>query len=271
MTVLGISSIYRYPKTLLGAIKEAAMLGFRHINIFAYPPHFVEDSDEFIRKVSKVLLEYGIDCSIKIQGYTLNIAATNPNLRKKSFEEVMYWLEVASKLNCSAVVLRAGMFFYSERVFKDKTYDRLVRILRDTADRAHELGLELFVENYPYPFDVVVLPSDFYRLCRDVHSRLYLALNIPHLYDIYKSRRIDVLNELQLVLSHIRMAYVSDHINPWDCPHKVGESDMEEYMRFTGGVLREIKKGELGLVVIIGYSKDEIVKIKEIITQIGLI
>ncbi len=271
MTVLGISSIYKYPKALIGAIKESALLGFRHINIFAYPPHFKEDSEEYIRKVSKALLEYGIDCSIKIQGYTLNLAATNPNLRKKSIDEVIYWIYVASRLNCSAVILRAGMFFYSERVFRDRTYDRLVKTLRGIIDKAHEVGLDVYVENYPYPFDIIVLPSDFARLSRDVHSRLHFALNIPHLYDIYKNRRVDVNTELQLVLPWTRMAYVSDYINPWDCPHRILEAEEEKFREFTERVLRTIKRGELGLLIIVGYSKEDIIKIKEYLTEAELI
>ena len=88
MPVLGVSSIYMYPKNVINAIKEAAIMGFRHINIFAYPPHFKEDSDEFVNNVKRVIFEYGMDCSIKIQGYTINPVATNPNLRKKSIEEI---------------------------------------------------------------------------------------------------------------------------------------------------------------------------------------
>lgn len=269
MTVIGVSSIYKYPRNVIKAIEESAKLGFRHINIFAYPPHFKEDSEEFVNKVSRSLFEYGIDCSIKIQSYTINIAAVNPNLRKKSIDEILYWIGIAEKINCSAIIIRAGMFFYAERVFKDRTYERLLRDLREITDRAHETGLDVFIENYPYPFDLIVLPSDFIRLSRDLHTRVYLALNIPHLYDIYKSRRINIENELKLALPLIRMAYISEYINPWDYPHKPANNDIKKYGEFVRSTLDMIRRGELGLVIVIGYDTDDVIRGKKYLLEIS--
>ena len=260
MTVLGVSSIYKYPRNVIKAIEESARLGFRHINIFAYPPHFKEDSEEFVNKVCRSLFEYGIDCSIKIQSYTINIAAVNPNLRKKSIDEILYWIDVAEKINCSAIIIRAGMFFYAERVFRDRTYERLIKDLREIIDRAHEIGLDVFIENYPYPFDLIVLPSDFIRLSRDLHTKIYLALNIPHLYDIYKSRRINIETELKHGLPWIKMAYISEYINPWDYPHKPANEERKKYEEFIKSTLNTVRRGELGLIVVIGYDTDDIIK-----------
>ena len=181
MTILGVSTIYMYPKNVITAIKDAAMMGFRHINIFAYPPHFKENSENFVNSVRKTIFDYGLDCSIKIQGYTINLAATNPNLRKKSLEEINYWIDIASKLNCSSIILRAGMFFYAERVFREQTYNRLIKDLNEISEKTSSMGIETYIENYPYPFDVVALPSDFLKICKLLRTKTYLALNLSHL------------------------------------------------------------------------------------------
>jgi len=267
MPVLGVSSIYMYPKNVINAIKEAAIMGFRHINIFAYPPHFKEDSDEFVNNVKRVIFEYGMDCSIKIQGYTINPVATNPNLRKKSIEEINYWIDVASKIDCPAVIMRAGMFFYAERVFREKTYQRLIDTLREIINRIESLGMDMYIENYPYPFDIVVLPSDFARLYRSLKSRVYLALNLPHLYDVYRNRKVDVFSELQMNLPWIRIVYISEYINPWDYPHRLDTRRFNAYVDFLKKTTNILKRGELGAIVVIGYSKEDVLSAKELVMR----
>ncbi len=268
MAILGVSTIYMYPRNVINAIKEAAMMGFRHVNIFAYPPHFREDSDEFITNVKKTIFDYGLDCSIKIQGYTINLAATNPNLRRKSLDEVNYWIDIASKLNCSCVILRAGMFFYAERVFREQTIGRLVEDLTNISEKAASLGIEMYLENYPYPFDAIALPSDFLKICRLVRARVYLALNIPHLYDVYRNRRIDVMSDIKATLAWIRAIYVSDYVNPWDHPRKLTPERMEEYRSFIREAMGILKRGELGPIIVIGFNKDDVISIKKFLLDI---
>jgi len=267
MPILGVSSIYMYPKSVVKTIEDAAMMGFRHINIFAFPPHFKEDSDEFIVKVRKKLFEYGLDCSIKIQGYTINLAATNPNLRRKSIEEVNYWIDVASKLDCSAIIMRAGMFFYTERVFKEKTYNELITTLQDITERTESQGIEVCIENYPYPFDIIALPSDLIRLSKSLKGRTYLALNISHLYDIHRNRRIDVFSDLKTALPWVKVVYISEYVNPWDYPHKPDKQHWESYIEFLRRSFQIIRGGELNIAIIVGYSKDDVLNAKNFITQ----
>jgi len=263
MTVLGISSIYKYPKSAVAAIKEAVTLGFRHVNIFAYPPHFKDDSEEFLAKVKKILFDYGIDCSLKIQGYTINIVATNPNLRKKSIDEVKYYIDVAAKLDCPRIILRAGMFFYAERAFKEVTYRRLIKTLREIINQANENGIDVYIENYPYPFDIVVLPSDFYRLYRDIRARVFMALNIPHLYDIYTSRPIGIISDIGTTHSLIKIVYISEYMNPWDYPHRLSPEKYDEYFEMTKKIIKKIGKVELEVVIIIGYNSDDVIKTRD--------
>jgi len=272
MPVLGVSSIYMYSKSILDAIEHAAMMGFRHINIFAYPPHFKEDSEDFVRKIKEALFRYGLDCSLKVQGYTINLAATNPNLRRRSFEEMEIWIDVASKLGCSSIVIRAGMFFYSERVFREKTYRRLISDLRKIVDRANSQGMDVLIENYPYPFDVVVMPSDFIRLQKTLRQRVYLALNIPHLYDVYKTHtRVDMEAEIQHVLPWVKMLYIGEHVNPWDYPHRPSGEDMKKYMEFVGRMLRILRRGEIGTIILIGYSEEDLKKLKKLASMYFLV
>jgi len=257
MPVLGVCSIFMYPKSLLRAIKYAAEMGFRHINIFAFPPHFKEDSDRFVEKVKEALFEYGLDCSLKIQGYTINPAATNPNLRRKSIEEIEYWLSVAEKIGCSSVVIRAGMFFYSERVFKARAYQTMIENLRPIIERAHSVGIRIFAENYPYPFDVTILPTDIIKLSRALKQRIYLALNIAHLYDVYKARKLNLDAELKAAKSYIQMVYFSEYMNPWDYPHKLNGENFRNYKEFMLDILKKLKR-TIGTILIVGFSPEDV-------------
>lgn len=262
MPMLGVCSIYRYPRSIIKAIEEVAMMGFRHINIFAYPPHFRENSEEFITKVKKTLFEYGLDCSMKIQGYTVNLAATNPNLQKKSLEEIEFWLDVATALNCSFVILRAGMFFYSERIFRKITYQRLSASMRRIFERANDNGIDVLIENYPYPFDIIIHPTDILKLSKIVKIRLSLALNIAHLFDAYKFKFARAEKDLLGAISAIKAVYISRYVNPWDYPHIPAKEESSKYLEFTERVLKILRRGEVGVYILVGYNQDEIADLK---------
>lgn len=260
--MIGVCSIYKYPKSIIKTIKEVAMMGFRHINIFAYPPHFKEDSKEFVLKVKNTLFEYGLDCSMKIQGYTINLAATNPNLHRKSLDEVEFWLDIAAELNCSFVVLRAGMFFYAERVSKRETYQRLSASLKQIYNKADENGVKILIENYPYPFDIVVHPTDILKLSKIVKMRLSLALNVSHLFDAYKFKIARVERDLLSAIPAIKAVYISRYVNPWDYPHIPPHEEETKYLDFIKHVLSVIKRGGIGVYILVGYNNEEVLDLK---------
>ncbi len=270
MPVLGVCSIFMYPKSLLKAIRYAAEMGFRHINIFAFPPHFKENSESFIRRVRDALFEYGLECSLKIQGYTINPAATNPNLRRKSVEEIKYWLSIAEKIGCSSIVMRVGMFFYSERVFKSKAFQTLIENLRPIVEKANSEGIRIFAENYPYPFDVAVLPTDIIKLSRALKQKVYLALNIAHLYDVYKARGLNIDAELDAVRSYIKMVYFSEYMNPWDYPHKLNDEYHQKYLSFLLNILKKMRR-YIGTILIIGFSPEDVENAKKILRTNGIV
>lgn len=264
MPVLGVSSIFLYPKSVTKAIKLAAEMGFRHINIFVFPPHFKEDSEDFIKKVRNALFDYGLECSLRIQGYTINPAATNPNLRKKSIEEIKNWLTVAESIGCSSIIMRVGMFFFSEKVFRDKAFRTLVEGLNPIVEEANSKGIKVLAENYPYPFDVVTLPSGIIELARALKQKVYLALNIAHFYDIYRMRRIDLNAELNLVRSYVQALYFSEFMNPWDYPHKLNGEQYKSYLNFAIDIIEKLKSS-VGTVLIIGYSQDDLERARKIL------
>ena len=260
--MLGASTIYAYPKSVIGAIQTIAEMGFRHVNIFAYPPHFKEDGEEFVSKVKDALFKYGLDASIKIQAYTINPAATNPHLREKSIEEIKYWIDVASRLECSQIIIRSGMFFYAERVFFHESYERLLETLAGIMDFADERGLEVLIENYPYPFDVVRDPADFLKIQKNLGRDLGLALNVPHLYDVYKRRKkFEFSQEFSSILPFTRMIYVSEYMNPWDYPHKLNV-EYDNLLKLTSNVVNFFRRGNVRALVFIAFNSDELKELK---------
>lgn len=234
---LGVASIVAFTD-IKRAFKLARELGVSHVCLFYAEPHF-PTQERPPRDFSYV---------IKAPCFVENIASRNPRVRSLALSRISRAIRLASELEADAVIIRAGMFFVTERERLDEAWTNTVEGVKSLLELAVSVGVELHVENYPYPIDVVRSPADFEKLRSEVGGELRLALNVPHALAARVRRE-----EIKRVKDRIGVVIVGDAPSPWEL--RVRRDLRSRVMALTKEVLEVLTSP---LVIVAGLSESAV-------------
>lgn len=79
----------------------------------------------------------------------INIASTNPGIRKESVAQVVATIREAARLGAAGVVVHPGIPPYQEVMPRDRGMPFAIESLRRCAEEAQTAGVELYLENMP--------------------------------------------------------------------------------------------------------------------------
>lgn len=151
MSILAVSTHYWHDKVLSQEeLAEIRASGFRHVEIFATPPHVRLDSSVFHEKLPRILHELELEICSAHAPYLphLNIASLNERRRKEalhSFEHVLDWL---AALGGKFLVLHPGTNLFDPK--REEAHEReALRSIQHLVEYAGRLGLSVALENPP--------------------------------------------------------------------------------------------------------------------------
>ncbi len=129
---------------LLDFPQVAKSLGFDHIDheMFHFPPNL---DQYYINSINNAMELAGVKSAIMLTGGKGDIGDKNPKKRKDAIATYMYWIDIASKLNCKAVRNVCGDYITIPH--KEKL-NYAIEGVRKLGKYAASKGLDLLIENH---------------------------------------------------------------------------------------------------------------------------
>ncbi len=145
----------------------------------------------------------------------INIASTNPGIRKESLAQMLATIREATRLGAAGVVIHPGIPPYKEVLPRDRGLPYAIESLRRCAEEAATCGVEVYLENMPavslaegmrpIGFAYGVHYEELRQMFESVgHPSLRLCLDLGHGY-------LAGAHELQALLRDRDVAHV--HVN----------------------------------------------------------
>ena len=124
--------------------------GYKNVEIWTGPQHYFIDYNgyETVEKLKELEKKYGIKvigiCPEQTNPKPNNMAAKDPDMRKRVFQYFKNVIDVACEVKANQVVITSGWAFFSESV--EEAYKRSVIMLRKVAEYAEQKDMNLAIE-----------------------------------------------------------------------------------------------------------------------------
>ncbi|MDR7419994.1 MAG: sugar phosphate isomerase/epimerase family protein [Armatimonadota bacterium] len=214
---IGVSSYAAVRQPLADAAAELLGLG-EEIEIMCEPPHAWPAP---IRWEGDRLI------SLHMPILGINIASTNPGVRRESVRQIEETINEAARLGAVGVVVHPGTPPYEEIMPRDRGLPYAIESLRALCESAAAAGIEVYLENMP---DVAVganLPRIGHKIIYGVtyeelrhiydsvrHPSLRLCLDLGHAFLAGRSTLDAMLRDPDVVHIHVNdnLGWRDDHL-----------------------------------------------------------
>lgn len=205
-----LTSNYPYYKYSLDyALNSLERMGASVIEFYACYPHFHIDDVEYrdVRRLAKKLTEHGMKvvCFTPEQClYPVNIAAIEPNARKRSIDVFKKSIQFAGELGGEIVVVLAGYGTLDEE--ETDTWKRSAEALGILCDMAESYGIELVLETSPREYTTTHNAQDVVHMIRDVRSPALKGMIDTATLGFSGETMTGAIEELGSYLRHVHVA-----------------------------------------------------------------
>jgi sugar phosphate isomerase/epimerase len=191
--------------------------------------------------------DLGLSLSLHAASYDVNIASTNPGIRKESLRQIEESLRVAGELGARPVVVHAGRLSSSKGDLHEYW-----RLLVDAFDHlqhaAVENGAEVAIEVMEKrPKERFVGPEDVHRLMVGDHCNMGLTVDLAHIRTVMDHREFFS----RIPSKWIIHAHLSDSA-PGATHVPLGRGSLD-----IDGALRALHSYYRGVVIVEGYVPGE--------------
>lgn len=247
----GVMSVGYQQYSLEYTLDSIAESGLKYVDFWGGAPHYCvfdtppEKRQKKVLSIRKMLDERGLKMSVftaeQICLYPINVASANPYVRKNSIHIVKEYIEDTKALGAKYFFPQMGYCMFDED--RDAAYQRSIEALRELADYAEKLGVQMVMEQ---------LQMYESNLCYDRRTLKYLidAVDSPNLTACVDcvaaasaGESVEDYYETFGVINHVHLADGSPagHMVPGD-----GSNPLESYLEtlinhnFHGSVTLEI-------------------------------
>lgn len=190
MPTIGMAGVAVMLLPVLETIRMAVDLGYDAVELSGEFPQCVCDeiSDEQRRQARALVEDTGIRLSVHAPFNSLNMAALNPGIRAESIRQILAAIDMCADMGGHLVTIHNGSYVVSEE-FRKKVpevariqWDYNVESLRQAADRAHEQGISLCLENIGFEAKTIDRCADDMLVIREAVASpaLWFCVDIGH-------------------------------------------------------------------------------------------
>jgi len=225
--ILGLSSIISFREGVKKALEIAKKLSVSHLDIFCAPKHFdIYASENVLRELRDLADSLNMSLSLKAPAFTQNIASFNDYVRDLALKQYKRCIDLCAYLECAFTTIRAGIFFYEERRKMAFALKQLVENMNNILLYASKAGVNVLVENYYLPMDVVKRTRDLQRFVTffSHFENFGIALNMAHLINVRE--KVSRVMHDKKVLEKIRAVYLGPPPTPWDTEYDLSKMDL---------------------------------------------
>lgn len=207
---ISVSTLPFYPQPLEDVLNHLVELDVEYCEIINEYPHQLLENDLFD--------SYDLKTSVHTPLSDINLASHNQTMRNSSISEIKKSMETASKLGSKIVVVHPGHMPILGRRFTDKILQYNRDSLKECSQYAHELGVEMCVENMP-DIDGLLYKDlgELESLILDIDA--YITLDVGHAHN----NKFSV--EDMLKCSRIRHIHLSDNDGSYDSHNALGNNE----------------------------------------------
>jgi len=253
---VGLSSILLYHHTNNRILRILKVYHINHIDVFCDAPYLPTLELSSISRVIKFAQGHNMSIGFKAPSFTDNLVSINPNVRSLSLRRILRLIKIASIVNAKYIVIRAGMIFYSEKMFPNITEENFKNAFSTIMEYAETYRVPILLENYPYAIDLFRNISHFTRLFSDFIESNYIgiAFNVSHLLSMSEDFSNVSIELDSKVLQFIKLIYIGCLPSPWDYPK---QCPIEHTVSLLEKTLMNITPEYL----VIGSTKTEILEL----------
>lgn len=228
--------------SLVEGVRLAKKIGFDTYDIFRDPREMTaKDRREF----RKVLQETGMPV-VAITTPAVSVIDINPTIRRLTINWVKEQLDLAYDYDASKMLFVVGEYIWEKEVIKPETqWGWAVEGVREIADHAASLGMELAIELEPFPKSLINSIDNMLRFLKDVnHKAVKANADVSHLHLIRLPPQ--ELKKLQGQVSHVHFSDNNGKVHG-DLPPGKGNAPLKQYlavlkeMGFNGSVTIELE------------------------------
>ena len=204
-------------------------------------------SSESHHEVGRTAEELEISVSSHAASYDVNIASSNPGIRRESLRQIEESLRTAGEVGAGLVVIHAGKLSSSKGDMEE--YWRLLEEAFDSVQRmAAARGIKVAVEVMENrPQERFVRPEDVQRMMAVKRSNLGLTVDLAHIQTVMDHDRFFSNIRSEWILH----AHLSDS-SPQATHVPLGRGSLD-----IDGALRALQSRYRGVVIVEGYVPGE--------------
>lgn len=170
---IAVSNFPYYKYSMEYALDSLERMGGKNLELYACDPHFhVDDSNlADVKAVKKKIADHGLKvvCFTPEQcNYPVNIAAKNPQARKRSLEVYVKSMQFAVELDCPLCQFLSGFGCLDEQ--DESIWQRSVESMAYLAEIAEGYGLEIALETSPKAYTCLTDSAKVTQMIEEIGS-----------------------------------------------------------------------------------------------------
>jgi sugar phosphate isomerase/epimerase len=238
---IGVSTLALFPMSLEEIFDYLESIKVEYVEIIKeYPYHSIDP---------ELVNSYKFKTSVHSPLSDINIASLNESIKKASVKEIKDSIDLASKINASAVVVHPGHMAFLAREFPDEIMNNSLKSLNECLKYAEEHGISLCVENMPDMEGLICKSLDeLYELTQELGT--LMTIDVGHAHNMGLS-----VDEM-LKYDNIGHIHLSDNDGSFDNHDAIGSKNIDFELLFKG----LNKKKFNGVCVIEVKKQDEILE-----------
>lgn len=209
---IGISTLALYPDSLEEILPFLEDLKVDYCEIIhEYPLSDVE---------TQIFDSYSLKTTIHSPISDMNLASPNESIRNASVEQVKKSIKLANELDTNIVVVHPGQIPFLARIFQEKILEYNFNSLKECAEFANELDVDLCIENMPdmegYLFKDI---NHLHELVEELD--VFMTLDVGHAHNTKFS------TEDMVQSSRIKHIHLSDNDGSFDNHEALGKGTID--------------------------------------------
>ena len=248
---IGVSTLALMPMSFEDILNYLERIEVEYVEIIReYPYHEID---------SNLLNSYNFKTTVHSPISDINIASLNESIRTASIKEIKDSIDLASKIDASAVVVPPGHMAFLAREFQSDIMKNCQKSLKECLEYADKSGISLCVEN---------MPDMEGMLCKSLVELNELTQEVGALMtlDVGHANNMGLSIDDMLKYDNIGHIHLSDNDGSFDNHDALGSENIDFKSLFEG--LKE--KNFDGICVIEVKSQDEIPKSIEYIKNLDI-
>jgi sugar phosphate isomerase/epimerase len=217
---IAASTLYLLYQCLDDVLKDLVNLTINKIEIADSGNHSLNSCR--VKRLQEISTSYGIHFSIHAPYSDTNLSADDGLIREWILKRVLTSIRFSSELEASFLVVHPGWITAIERFTPGRSWELNLRSLHWLQRHAGEYGVEVLMENVPFPTPyLLVSVDDFLLFDKEMNSTMNYVLDVAHAH-----LKGEIFQFIETFGSKIKHVHVSDNWGEVDQHLPLGEGNI---------------------------------------------